>query len=104
MFLFKLAHEKISCYVFATHFALKRQSYLGNSSHLNNFAHSHEMCGNVCGQFEVCEYLAIVYIARCATAQVNQITCPPDQREDTHDWQEDKDDEKCPACNGETPP
>ncbi|RMZ66336.1 hypothetical protein GMOD_00005471 [Pyrenophora seminiperda CCB06] len=62
------------------------------------------MCDNVCGDFGVCGHRAVVYIARCGTAQANGITCPPHQRQDTHDWQEDKDDEKCPACKGETPP
>lgn len=45
-----------------------------------------------------------MYIARCRNAIQNQMTCPPGQREDVHDWQEDKDGENCPACKGETPP
>lgn len=62
------------------------------------------MCENIRGRFGVCGHEAVVYIARCRTAILNQITCPADQREDAWDWQEDKDDEKCPACKGETPP
>jgi hypothetical protein len=62
------------------------------------------MCNNVRGRFGVCGHEATVYIARCDTADQNQVTCPPNQREDVWDWQEDKDDEECPACKGETPP
>jgi hypothetical protein len=62
------------------------------------------MCDNLCGDFGVCGHRTGIYIANCRTARVNQITCPQDQREDAHDWQEDEDDEKCPACKGETPP
>lgn len=62
------------------------------------------MCENVRGIFGRCGDEATVYVARCGPAIQNEVTCPPHQREDIHDWQEDKDDEYCPACKGETPP
>jgi hypothetical protein len=62
------------------------------------------MCDNVRGIFGRCGHEAVVYIARCRVAIQNQSTCPSGQREDVYDWQEDQDDEYCPACKGETPP
>jgi hypothetical protein len=66
--------------------------------------HLFQMCDNVRGIFGLCGHEAIVYIARCPSAIQNGETCPPDQREDVHDWQEDDDDDECPACKGATPP
>jgi hypothetical protein len=62
------------------------------------------MCDNIRGIFGFCGYEATAYIARCPTAIQNQVTCPPYQREDVHDWQQDEDNADCPACKGVTPP
>lgn len=62
------------------------------------------MCDNVRGRFGACGDEATVYIARCEPAIRNQVTCPPHQRIDVWDWQEDKDNEECPVCRGMTPP
>ena len=66
-------------------------------------ANSIEMCDNIRGLFGRCGHRAVVYIARCQQAIRNGVTCPPGQREDADDWQEDDDNGFCPACKGETP-
>lgn len=60
------------------------------------------MCEEILGHFGVCGHRAVVYIGRCMPAIRNKTICPLNAREQLWDSEEDKDDELCPACKGET--
>jgi hypothetical protein len=62
-------------------------------------------CSDMHNEIEGNDGLKLKHIARCDIARQSPTgaACPPAQREDVHIMQEDKPEENCPECRGETP-